>query len=187
MRKTRVRNLAGAAYFPYDFPIHFGPFEDWAVTKKTDPARAGYCRAGLFRAGIMIPIFEKMIDRLKKIGQATSVVWRERVQGDPDPETGQPSITWEDQDIDAIIVSPQSARSVGLPVGMLREDVLQLVMVEPVKALDRIVFPADGTLDAFGLVDLKEQYVIQSTQEVFHDNSFLYRFCSVNKIPINPS
>lgn len=168
---TPLKNSA----FPYTFPFKFSPYEDWADIKMVDPAIAGYCRAGCFRAGVLNPIFERIVQRLKQLGKSTRVLWLKRVEGERHFETGQPIITFEEREIDCFFSAPGGGATSPSDIGVKDERLYRGFTMEPLTALDRVIMPFHGHVDKVGRYDSKRTYEVQDPQEVFEGGGFLYR------------
>jgi hypothetical protein len=71
--------------------------------------------------------------------QGVSVTWKKRQEGTPDPETGQPTITWVEEQIKAVIQQREAAELVFEP-GYSSKDYIRIFVIADIKHLDRIVW-----------------------------------------------
>lgn len=150
--------------------------------KTLDPAIWGHFRWGYFRWGVYNPVFERMVERLRQTGKLSTIIWLKRVEGARDPDTGQPTLTWEEEEISVIIIQPERISPLELEAGMSREEFMRVYTVEPVRHLDRIKFPRHGRPDRFGFVDTVAEYEIQPPQERFNGDDFVYRVFSIKRL-----
>jgi len=71
--------------------------------------------------------------------QGVTVTWKKRQEGAPDPETGQPTITWVEEQIKVIIQSVRAEELV-FEAGYSQSDFIRVFCTADVKQLDRIVW-----------------------------------------------
>ncbi len=71
--------------------------------------------------------------------EGVTVTWKKRQEGALDPEIGQPTITWDTEEIKAIIQSVRVDELVFEP-GYSQDDYKRIFVTADVKQLDRIVW-----------------------------------------------
>lgn len=115
-------------------------------------------------------VFELLVERLRQTGKLTSVPWLKRVEGERDPETGQPTITWEEATAEVIIV-PDRVSPVEWPPGMTRDEFMRVYTVEEIQHLDRLEYQGF-------------EWEVQPPQDVFQGETFVYRFFTIKKLEL---
>lgn len=115
-------------------------------------------------------LFELLLERFRQAHKTTTVVWLKRVEGARDPETGQPTITWQEAQAEVIIVRDRIS-PVEWPPGMTREETLRVYTTEEIQHLDRLEYQGF-------------EWEVQPPSEVFQGDTFVYRVFLMKKLEL---
>lgn len=138
----------------------------------SEPAVWGSMHWGNFRWGLYrTPSwFSRFISRLTILSQGSmSVTWKERISSGIDSETGKPTFTFAEHEIDAIIQTV-NVNVEFLPAGVVPIDQIRVYCLDGVKHLDRVIW--DG----------KEFEVKFPPEERMVGRTFFFRTCSCERL-----